>query len=125
MAALSDTRNAWMYLLLGDPDMKIRTKNPHTLMIKIPEEIEISKFCELPISVLDELGNPVPNALLGLWKPAEQGRPNHEGETWVNGYTDEKGSITLPNTALTEGELYCPVEDGAGNAVFETIQVVK
>ncbi|WP_316367066.1 C25 family cysteine peptidase [Candidatus Thiodiazotropha sp. CDECU1] len=125
MAALIGARNAWMYLLLGDPDMKIRTKNPYTITIKIPELIEICKFCELPIQVLDEVGNPLPNALVGLWKPSQRDLPNMEGETWVNGYTDEKGLITLPYSALTEGELYYSVEDGAGNAVFEKIQVVK
>jgi hypothetical protein len=125
MAALSGARNAWMYLLLGDPDMKIRTKNPLNIVIKIPELIKICKFCELPIRVLDERGNPIPNALVGLWKPSEKDRPNVEGETWINGYTDEKGYISLPYTALTAGELYYSVEDRAGNAIFDNIQVVK
>ena len=125
MAALSGARNAWMYLLLGDPDMKIRTKNPLSIVIKIPELIKVCKFCELPVRVLDERGNPVPNALVGLWKPAAKDLPNVEGETWINGYTDEKGSISLPYSAFTEGELYYAVEDAAGNSVFDKIQVVK
>ncbi|MES9972374.1 MAG: C25 family cysteine peptidase [Candidatus Thiodiazotropha sp.] len=125
MADLKDPQNAWMYLLLGDPDMKIRTKNPYTIKIEIPELIEICKLCELPIRVMDEHGKPLSNALVGLWKPAERSLPNMQGETWINGYTDEKGSITLPYTALSEGELYYSVEDGAGNAVFEKVQVVK
>lgn len=125
MAALSGARNAWMYLLLGDPDMKIRTKNPVNIVIKIPELIEICRFCELPIQVLDERGNPIQNALVGLWKPSANNLPNLEGETWVNGYTDVKGFISLPYSALTEGELYYAVEDEVGNAVFDKIQVIK
>ncbi|MEJ2464671.1 MAG: C25 family cysteine peptidase [Candidatus Thiodiazotropha sp.] len=125
MAALSGSDNAWMYLLLGDPDMKIRTKNPLSIIIKIPELIRICKFCELPIRVLDQRGNPIPNALVGLWKPAGRDLPNTQGETWVNGYTDAKGAISLPYTALTAGELYYSVEDAAGNASFGKIPVVK
>ncbi|MCU7880430.1 MAG: hypothetical protein KZQ66_02440 [Candidatus Thiodiazotropha sp. (ex Lucinoma aequizonata)] len=49
MAALSDSDNAWMYLLIGDPDTKIRTKNPIRFELKLPEVIEICKFSELPI----------------------------------------------------------------------------
>jgi hypothetical protein len=125
MEALSGSDNAWMYLLLGDPDMKIRTKNPLSIIIKIPELIKICKFCKLPIRVLDQRGNPIPNALVGLWKPAGRDLPNVQGETWVNGYTDAKGAISLPYTALTAGELYYSVEDAQGNAVFDRIQVVK
>ncbi|MCU7802733.1 MAG: hypothetical protein KZQ82_17615 [Candidatus Thiodiazotropha sp. (ex Lucinoma annulata)] len=125
MAALSGSDNAWMYLLLGDPDMKIRTKNPIRFELKIPELIEICKFCELPIQVFDMRGNPVSNALVGLWKPAEKGQPNQTGETWVNGYTDHNGNVSLPYSALTTGALYYAVEDEYGNAVFDKIQVVK
>ncbi|MEW8316584.1 MAG: C25 family cysteine peptidase [Candidatus Thiodiazotropha endolucinida] len=125
MAALSGSDNAWMYLLLGDPDMKIRTKNPYRFELKIPEMIEICKFCELPIQVFDIKGNPVSNALVGLWKPGSKDRPNQPGETWINGYTDHNGYVSLPYSALTEGELFYSVEDEYGNAVFDKIQVIK
>ena len=125
MAALSGSANAWMYLLLGDPDMKIRTKNPLSFELKIPELIEICRFCELPIQVFDVRGNPVSNALVGLWKPAAKDLPNQPGETWVNGYTDHNGYVSLPYSALTGGKLYYTVEDEYGNAVFDAIPVVK
>jgi hypothetical protein len=125
MASLSGSANAWMYLLLGDPDMQIRTENPLNLTIEIPELVRICKFCELPIRVFDPRGNPVPNALVGLWKPAASGKPNIEGETWVNGYTDGKGRVSLPYSALSTGLMYYSVEDAQGNAEFNAIKVVR
>jgi hypothetical protein len=87
MAIQAGDHNAWLYLLLGDPDMNIRTKNPRAIEIRIPEYIAICKFHDLPIKVLNELGNPATDALVGLCKPAGWDLPNTEGETWVNGYT--------------------------------------
>jgi hypothetical protein len=124
MASLSGSDNAWMYLLLGDPDMQIRTENPFNFTIKIPELIRICKFCELPIQVFDPKGNPVANALVGLWKAASD-KPNAEGETWVNGYTDSKGYVSLPYSALTTGVMYYSVEDARGNTEFNAIKVVR
>ncbi|MCU7816032.1 MAG: hypothetical protein KZQ81_12735 [Candidatus Thiodiazotropha sp. (ex Rostrolucina anterorostrata)] len=63
--------------------------------------------------------------MVGLWKPAEKGQPNQTGETWVNGYTDHNGNVSLPYSALTTGALYYAVEDEYGNALFDKIQVVK
>lgn len=125
MASLSGSGNAWMYLLLGDPDMKIRTRNPLSFSIKVPELIKICKFCELPIQVFDPKGNPVANALVGLWKPSAQDLPNQPGETWANGYTDANGYISLPYSALTGGNLYYTVEDEYGNALFDAVKVVR
>lgn len=125
MAANIGSDNAWMYLLLGDPDMKIRTRNPLSIQIKIPDLVKICKFCELPIQVFDPKGNPMSNALVGLWKPAARELPNQPGETWVNGYTDANGHVSLPYSALSGGNLYYAVEDEYGNAVFDAIPVVK
>jgi hypothetical protein len=125
MAALSGSENAWMYLLLGDPDMQIRTKNPLNFTIKIPELIKVCRFCELPVQVFDPRGNPLANALVGLWKPAASSKPNQPGETWVNGYTDSKGFVSLPYSALTAGSMYYSVEDDLGNAQFNAIKVVR
>jgi len=125
MASLIGSENAWMYLLLGDPDMKIRTKNPLSIQIKIPDLVKICKFCELPIQVLDPKGLPMSNTLVGLWKPAARDLPNQPAETWVNGYTDANGYVSLPYSALTGGKLYYTAEDEYGNAVFDAIPVVK
>lgn len=125
MSALSGSSNAWMYLLLGDPDMKIRTKNPSRFIIKISDVIEVCHLCKLNIQVLDQKGNPVRNALVGLWKPEASDKPNQQGETWSNGYTDKKGFLSLPYNALTTGEMYYSVQDEFGNSEFNTIKVVK
>ncbi len=125
MAALSGARNAWMYLLLGDPDMKIRTKNPISFSIEIPDLIEICELCELPIQVFDPKGNPVRNALIGIWKPGTPGVGERPDETWANGYTGRDGHVSLPYSALTTGKLYYAVEDEYGNASLGAISVVK
>ncbi|MEJ2590913.1 MAG: C25 family cysteine peptidase [Candidatus Thiodiazotropha sp.] len=125
MAALSGADNAWMYLLLGDPDMKVRTHNPLSIHIRIPDLVRICKFCELPIQVLDPKGIPVANALVGLWKPAAGDKPNQPAETWVNGYTDANGKVTLPYSAISTGSLYYTAEDEYGNAVFDAVKVAR
>lgn len=118
MASQIGSSNAWMYLLLGDPDMQIRTTNPKKITIKIPE-IRICRWCEIPVRVVDEGGNPIANALVGLYK--EDGSGNEEIAT--NAYTDKEGKVTLNYTALTTGNLLLAAEDGLGNAVLKEIPV--
>lgn len=111
--------NAWMYLLLGDPDMQIRTDNPLRIIIKIPELIRICKFCDLKIAVVNELGRPVENALVGLYKEGSRGIE----EVAINGYTSAEGEVALSYSALTSGEMLVSVEDGKGNALLQKVPV--
>lgn len=124
MAALSGSSNAWMYLLLGDPDLQIRRRNPIGLEILIAREIEtcFGPGCFLEIRVLDDKGLPVPDALVGLWKPGFGDLPE---EVFVNRYTDNEGRAELPAAPASAGKLFYAVEDGQGNAVFDAIEVVQ
>ena len=122
MAALSGSANAWMYLLLGDPDLQIRRRNPLTLRLIIPELIEV-RFPEFffEVQLLDGEGKPVPEGLVGLWMPSPKGEP--DGEVFVNRYTDEQGKAALPVSLTNPGALYYAAEDGAGNSLFGSVEV--
>jgi hypothetical protein len=123
MAALSGDDNAWMYLLLGDPEMKIRTKNPRKLVLDdIPRQLAgcRPRPCDIAVRVIDEVGNPVPEARVSFWKA---GRDRGTDEVFVNGYADESGRIKLPVSPTTPGTLFYAVDDGEGNASSGTISV--
>jgi len=120
MAALSGSSNAWMYLLLGDPDMHIRRRNPKSLVLEGLEEILACRPpCGLFLTVVDEVGNPVPEALVGLWKPGPHGGDG----VFVNRYADAQGQVTLEVPLASPGTLYYSAEDGEGNALFGSIEV--
>jgi len=123
MAALNSLgdNNAWMYLLLGDPDLQIRTENPVSIVLEIPDFVAVCKFCDLKLEVFNKYGDPLRNALVGLYKAGPKGIE----EVATNAYTDRKGQVSLNYSALTTGEMLIAVEDGKGNAVLEKIQVVK
>jgi len=125
MATLSAADNAWMYLLLGDPDLQIRRRNPVNLTLRIPEEIRMCKLCELELLVTDDKGTPIPDALVGLWKPGKAAGPGLQGEVFVNRYADNNGKVKLPVSLPTTGRLYYAVEDGRGNATFNAVEVVR
>ena len=118
--------NAWMYLLLGDPDMDVRRRNPRTFEVMRPENLNLcaSLDCFLDFQVFDDVGNPVPDALVGLWKegPTRDG----DGEVFVNGYTDDQGIVRLEVSPLTVGEIQFSVRVEGGNSTQTTglIQVL-
>ena len=105
MTALVDDNNAWMYLLLGDPDMDVRRRNPGFIRIDRPEvQNTCGHFgCILDFQVFDEFDNVIPDALVSLWKDDPYG--DTDGEVFINGYTDSEGKIQLIANAQTEGEI--------------------
>ncbi|NQZ98675.1 MAG: hypothetical protein HRU01_19405 [Myxococcales bacterium] len=139
MAALSGSDNAWMYLLLGDPDMDIRRRNPVEIKVLMPEVERICKkdLCTMELFVLTEKGEPIEGARVGLWKaPAEFGYEipwntayNDEisyasrPEVFVNGYTDADGRVVLEASPRTEGEIRFSVQDLMGDSMVGTIAI--
>jgi len=123
MAALVGSSNAWMYLLNGDPDMQIRRRNPNNWQLQVPELVNTCPFgnCLLEILVLDQFGDPLPNVLVGAWKPGEA---REEAEVFDNRYTEADGWARVPAEPTTPGWLYYTIQDDFGNAVFDSIQVV-
>lgn len=121
MAAISGSSgNAWMYLLLGDPEMRIRRGPKLNFGLTLPTRVTLcpNGNCALPILVQDEVGNPVPDILVSAYKPGVR-LPEVQG----NGYTDSRGSVSLPFDARSPGEVIISVRDLAGNGLTQTIVV--
>ena len=120
MAALSGSGNAWMYLLLGDPDLQIRRRNPLKLKFDLEQQWRrCAGPCELILTVRDDLGRPIPEALVGFWKASPRGGD----EVFVNRYADKNGRVALEVSPATAGKLFYSVEDGQGNSLFGAVEV--
>lgn len=119
MANSIGSSNAWMYLLLGDPDMQIRTNNLIDIQVFAPEWLEICRLCDIKISVTDKYGSPLRNSLVGLYKEDVNGKQ----ETATNAYADDKGNVTLQYSSNSTGTMFLAVEDGSGNSVLQQIPV--
>jgi hypothetical protein len=120
MASLAGSSNAWMYLLLGDPQMKIRRRNPFNLKIDVPVAYKpcYGLGCYLNVSILDEVGNPAPFVKVSAWK-AVAGKD----EVLSNRYTDRLGKAQIPVSGVTAGSLKVTFEDDAGNIAVRNVVV--
>lgn len=120
MELLVGADNAWMYLLLGDPQMKIRRRNPHSFKIDIPVAYKpcYGPGCFLNVSILDEIGNPAPFVKVAAWKGL-----GNKDEILANRYTDRGGKAQIPVSGITAGTLMVSVEDDAGNTVVRKVAV--
>lgn len=118
MAAAEGADNAWMYLLLGDPQMQIRRRNPLNLSVIVRDYVAVCKDCFLEVSVLDAAGNPLPNALVAAYKGEGE-----RAEVFANRYTDEKGFVKLPASPATAGTILVTAVDRAGNSAMAKVAV--
>jgi hypothetical protein len=120
MELLVGADNAWMYLLLGDPQMKIRRRNPLSFKIDIPVAYKpcFGPGCFLNVSILDEIGNPAPFVKVAAWKGLGE-----KDEILANRYTDRSGRAQIPVSGITAGTLLVSVEDDAGNTVVRKVAV--
>lgn len=112
MAAITWDDNAWRYLLLGDPDLQIRRRNPLSWVIVAPKEMAICKIgpCYLDVTIYDQKGNPAPDVIVSAWKAASRGN-----EVQTNLYSDKSGKVHLQVSPLTTGAVQLTVNDRAGN----------
>lgn len=115
--------NAWMYLLLGDPEMTIRRRNPINWKITVPAEYKpcYGPGCFLNVTVLDEIGNPAPFVKVAAWKTSTADRFKNEIQS--NRYTDKYGRAQIPVSGVTAGKLVVTLTDDAGNNATRTVVV--
>lgn len=114
----------WRYMLLGDPDMQVRRRNPTPLITEGPSELvrrPPPQVTPVEIRVLRPGGIPVEGALVALYKPyrmgGESGPPSLlPDDVHVNGYTDADGRVTLHVAPQTPGPLWLSVEDTLGGS---------
>ena len=120
MGLIVGSSNAWMYLLLGDPDMQIRRRNDLTMRVTPPDYAFPCKGpnCWFNIGVTDKFGNPLPGVRVAVWKGGKLG-----DEVWTNRYTDKSGIASLLINAETPGTLYYSVKDDLGNTAVGKIPV--
>ena len=123
MASLSGSANAWMYLLLGDPDMDIRRRNIINIFVWKPKIWFIcqSTDCMLEFILNKEDGSPIAGARVSIWK--DDPNSDSDGEIFTNGYTDENGRIELEAAALTPGTIHYTILDGQGGSTRGQIEV--
>ena len=118
------SENAWMYGLLGDPDLTIRTTRDAHLVVMAPEALTACTEppCYLELLVKDEEGIPVHHVLVSAWKPAPNGKAPSE-EVFDNAYTDAEGRVLLRADA-SEGPLQFWARDVDGNEDDGTVDYV-
>lgn len=121
MADIVGSSNAWMYLLLGDPEMKVRRRNPLSFKIEVPVEYKpcYGPGCYLQVSVFDEVGNPAPFVKVSAWKSVGI----EKDEILVNRYTDKAGKVQIPVSGITAGELLLSFTDDAGISVTRKVSI--
>jgi hypothetical protein len=130
MTNIEDFHNAWMYLLLGDPDMEIRTGPPTIWDIVAPPAIPpCGGGCPpVDITVLDDQGQPLEGVLVAAWKEGFVATsPNSPAmkvdELLDNRYTNASGQAQIPVSSMTEGTLFYTIQDEMGNTVLDSIHV--
>jgi hypothetical protein len=127
MAEAAGSDNAWMYLLLGDPDMQIRRVG---LLQETPWLVSTNDIvtcpggdCSFEVIVRDLSGVPLPDVLVGAWKPLAGALTGDASDVHANRYTDASGVAAIPASPSTEGWLYFTVQDDVGNASFDSVYV--
>jgi len=108
-------KNAWIYLLLGDPEMYIRTSrkwfwpfDKHYIMHKEP----------FVGNVLDSLGDPVKDALVTLYDAETDSNPNC--------FTDNSGmfAVSFPYALEADSVILCVTEPDF-EPLMDTLVVVE
>ncbi|MFT7464097.1 MAG: hypothetical protein ACI9EF_002446 [Pseudohongiellaceae bacterium] len=124
MADIQPGSNSWMYLLLGDPAMRVRRTNPEELVLDMPAEITVSGTTPVPIDITVRgiSGTPKPGVLVTLFQAGPPGQPPL---LQLSAYTGSNGTATFPNgpTSLEYG-VHGTGSDPQGNQVKGSSGVV-
>lgn len=134
----TSSNNAWMYGLLGDPDMDVRRKASFSFTISLPgwpwKAGQATAATSFQVKVEGAQGQPIGGALVGAYKPSPTAAKIEAGtvnlavtsEVFDNAYADRNGLVTLDGIP-SEGWLYLAVrlDDGSeqGNALFDSVYV--
>jgi hypothetical protein len=125
MVSAYDGDNAWMYLLLGDPEMKIKRVGALDWTVIMPEAIQVCPDgCGMTVEVFDPEGQAVQTALVSAWKRTNNGKLASGDEVFTNTYTDAQGAADLLVTPSTEGTIEVVVRDLDGNAYVGSVPVM-
>lgn len=116
--------NPWLYLLLGDPVMKIRRGPPSPPVIDGPDSITASQNGQtLLFQVTSASGAPLPGVLVSVfkesWPPSSSGVPEILG----NAYSGTSGTAVIPIGPTTFGSIHTIGRDDDGNVASGIIPV--
>lgn len=121
MAALSGSENAWMYLQLGDPSMRIKRFTGLDIQANLPETLPPHPW-EINVQFVNLFdGQPIADAVFAVYKPS--GNRDQGDEVFDNTYTDASGNASITVDPLTEGMLYWTLRGPNGEAVYDSIPV--
>lgn len=115
--------NSWMYLLLGDPSMRIRREDPVSMLLPLPESVEtcVGPSCGFDIAVTDEQGSPLPGVLVSVFQDGPSGGPDG---FQANAYTGSNGNAHFDSAPMDiVGDLTVVASDGIGNVVSGSVGV--
>lgn len=124
MADVEPGSNSWMYLLLGDPAMRVRRTNPDQLTLTMPAEVDASGTATSPIDVTitDASGTPASGVLVTLFQAGPSGMPPL---LQLSAYTDASGTASFPNGPTSiDNPLIGTGSDPQGNQVQGSSGVV-
>jgi hypothetical protein len=111
--------NSWMYMLLGDPSMRIRRTNPEKLGLVAPSEVATGPNETLTIQVQDAAGYVLKNVMVTSFQTGGNGG---QDKYVAEGFTDSAGFVVLP--APTEpGALVLTASDFEGNETSVEVAV--
>lgn len=135
--------NAWLYCLLGDPEMPIRRDTPPPPWV-VYKPFELAPCAgpncgNVAISVFNAgNGQAVSDARVSLWKkppppplppPGSAATPVRVeavgDEVFDNRYTNAAGGASIPAAPATPGMLYITIQDDFGNTQLDSIPVVS
>ncbi|MFO7652937.1 MAG: C25 family cysteine peptidase [Candidatus Krumholzibacteriia bacterium] len=116
--------NAWMYMLLGDPEMHIRREAVGRITASLPQTVPLCTAppCWLDVNVMDDHGNPLPEAIVSAWMRPPPGKQT--GGVLANRYSDASGLAHIPAEPTTEGWIVVTARDDFGGVLVDSVQVV-
>jgi hypothetical protein len=116
-------QNAYMYMLLGDPQMIIRREIPSTMTVQRPPSLVLCPGggCLLDVRVTTSEGTPIEGAIVGAFKPGPG--PDDPDEVLANRYTVVDGWAHVPVEPTTVGWLHLSIQDRGGSSVTDSIYV--
>ncbi len=122
--------DSWKYLLLGDPEMTIRTTAPDPPVVSAPWVERAAcgaEGCpEIRMLVALASGAPAAGVRVSVWQPPTGApRPAAAASAGVqdNRYTDATGLAAIPAPDLADGMLHYSAVDDFGNAVRDSVLV--
>ena len=130
-------RDAYLYYLLGDPEMHIRRYAPTSMVLMAPETVPLCTAppCWLDAQVMDGQGQPLPELIVSAWMPSPHTKQSSAmdsgkrqppvGGVLSNRYSDIEGKVQLPADPGGEGWILLTARDDFGRVITDSVRVIS